>query len=101
MIPINAEIKLRQTKMDNWGISVPIAEETHKGFLNFKLVVKGETSAKEFVPSGSFIIHGFNSISPEDEASFTDNGREYRIKPEDVTYIKDSSGQVMFTKVAF
>lgn len=102
MIPYNAKVKLMKTTTDRWGISVPDAEETHKAFLNYSLKLKGVDSVgKEVLPEGSLIVKGFNSITPDDYASWEVEGKVYKVKPEDVSYIKDGTGKVMFTKVTF
>ncbi|MFD9628674.1 hypothetical protein [Peribacillus muralis] len=107
MIPINCDLTIIRTRLDDWGIGVEDFRELYKSYMNYKLDLRGNevntrNSTLESIPAGSTIIKGNITLSQDDTLEWLgNNGETLRAKPDDITYIKDSTGKVMFTKVAF
>ena len=107
MIPYNGTIRLHLTKPDRWGIDKSITSETHKAFLNYSIKTRGteintSSGSQESVPVGSVIIKGFSPVTPKDYIEWTNEaGLSFKIQPEDISYIKNTKGKVMFTKMGF
>lgn len=107
MIPINCNLTITRTKLDKWGVGVEDFKESYKGYMNYKLDLRGNevntrNSTLESIPVGSVIIKGNVTISQDDNLEWLgQDGKILIAKPDDVNFIKDSTGKVVFTKVAF
>lgn len=107
MIPINCNLTVTKTKLDNWGVGVEDFKESYEGYMSYSLNLRGneintQNATIESIPVGSVIVKGNVTISQVDNLEWLGNeGKMLKAKPSDVIYIKDSNGKVAFTKVAF
>ena len=107
MIPINCSLTIVRTKPDAWGIGAEDSRELFKSYMNYKLDLRGNevntrNSTLESVPVGSTIIKGDITLTQDDTLEWLGNdGNTLLAKPDDITYIKDSTGRTIYTKVAF
>jgi hypothetical protein len=107
MIPKNAEVTIHRNVVDSWGIGVEGVTETYKVYLNYRLDLRGNevntrNGTLESLPIGSIYFTGSVTLSQDDDISWIGHdGKRLKAKPDDINYIKNSSGKVVFTKVSF
>lgn len=107
MIPLNKEVTIVRTRVDDWGIGIEDSTDVQQAFVNYRLDLRGNevntrNSTLEIVPIGSIFFKGLVQVSQDDNLVFTGHdGKPVTIKPDDIKYILNSGGKVTLTKVSF
>lgn len=100
MIALNDKLTIKTTTLDDWGQPVAGNPIEYDCRYTSKKEVVTDQNGEEITSDASFLIKGLAKISFKDLVYFVEpDGNIIEKQPEDIRFLRDLSGEILFTKV--